>query len=62
LQIQEVGDFEVLHVRDLPPLNPARAGHKASFNPDPSGNRQFFVGAVSGMAFYFCLQVYIVGK
>ena len=46
LQLQEVGDYEVPHVRDLTPQNPARAGHKASFNPDPSGNRQFLISVV----------------
>jgi len=55
LQLKEVGDFAVPHVRDLPPFPKAieidtkhdlsRHSGKASFNPDPSGNRQFFVGA-----------------
>jgi len=47
LQLQEVGDYEVPHMRDMSPKNPARAGHKALFNPDPSGSRQFIVGAVA---------------
>ena len=34
---QEVGDFEDENC--LVPLNPAREGHKALFNPDYSGNR-----------------------
>jgi len=46
LQLREVGDFEASAAGDLPPQNPARAGYKASFTPDPSGNRQFLVGAV----------------
>ena len=44
LQLQEVGDFGDENC--LPTQNPAGAGHKASFNPDPSGNRQFLIGAV----------------
>jgi len=47
LQLQEVGDFEASAAADLPPQNPSRVGHKALFNPDPSGNRQFLVGAVA---------------
>jgi len=32
LQLQEVGDYEASAAADLPAQNPARAGHKASFN------------------------------